>query len=72
MTFNQALTAMQGGSKTARAVWVGGQYLAMVFLPIDPVTLKKSAYVFIFTGNSTVPWLPTVADMNATDWSIVP
>lgn len=72
MTFSQALTAMQGGSKTARAVWTGGMYISMVFPPADPVTGPKPVYVFIFTGSSAVPWIPTVADINATDWATVP
>jgi hypothetical protein len=65
------MAALEAGSKVARAVWTGGMYLIMVF-PIDPSTGKRLLYVFDLTVNGTKPWLPTTADMNATDWSIVP
>lgn len=70
LTFPQALAQLQLGNHVSRAAWGGSPYLAIV-IPIDFTTGKLLPYVYINTVPGA-PWIPTPADLNATDWETVP
>lgn len=68
MTFGQAIEAMRGGSRVARAGWNGkGMNIFLVTFPShDPCIVMRTAQ-----GTNQPGWLASQADMLAGDWSVV-
>ena len=87
MNFGQALEALKQGSKVARAGWNGkGQFVYMVpanSYPVNTAVAKSyfgenslvpyRAYLALKTAqNDVTTWTPSISDVLAEDWTIVP
>jgi hypothetical protein len=86
MNFGQALEALKGGSKVARAGWNGkGMFLFLVpgsvfkvsrppLMGIYPegTEVRYHAHVDMKTADGqVVPWLCSQTDMLAEDWAVI-
>lgn len=71
MNFGQAIEALKGGEKVARAGWNGkGMWLGLQV----PDEHSKMGLPYIYMSTVTgqlVPWLASQTDVLAEDWAIV-
>ena len=83
MNFGQALEAMKGGKKVARAGWNGkNQYIELAtnisyvnasrqIINCEHDAIGNKAIAFVGTSGVQMGWLASQADMLAEDWVIV-
>lgn len=77
MDFGDAIRALKGGTKVARAGWNGKGMWLELQRP-DAHSKMTLPYVYLnypadaaFTPGARVPWLASQTDMLAEDWSVV-
>lgn len=71
MNFGQAIEALKGGRRVARAGWNGKGMWLELQVP-DAHSKMSLPYIFMKTAdNHQVPWLASQTDMLADDWSEV-
>lgn len=83
MNFGQALEALKGGKKVARAGWNGkNQYIELAtnisyvnasrqIINCEHDAIGNKAIAFVGTSGVQMGWLASQADMLAEDWVIV-
>lgn len=83
MNFGQALEALKGGKKVARAGWNGkNQYIELAsnisymnasgrIVNCEHDAIGNKAIAFVGTSGVQMGWLASQADMLAEDWVIV-
>lgn len=72
-TFGWALKQMHGGSKICRKSWNHSQWVPThLALQVPDANSKMTLpYIYMLTPQGDLaPWLPSQADVLATDWSI--
>jgi hypothetical protein len=71
MNFGQAIEALKGGQRVARAGWNGkGMWLALQ-VP-DAHSKMTLPYIYMRTAQGDlVPWLASQTDVLSEDWSVV-
>ena len=63
MTFTQALNKLQNGNGVYRPSFPSGVYILI------PPTMTNLYWIYPSNiNNPALPYCPTVADLNATDW----
>jgi hypothetical protein len=73
MNFEQALAALKNGEKLSRDGWNGKGMFVMVQTPDEHSKMTKPYFYITVTGDSEtrVPWVPSVTDLMAEDWTVV-
>lgn len=79
MDFSEALVALKGGKRVARAAWPTPHWLRLFFPVADAVYVIESPFTDCVlapwigqrVGNTFGPWTPTQADVMACDWGFV-
>lgn len=71
-SFSEALYALKAGHRISRKGWNAGGMWAAAQYP-DKNSKMSRPYMYLKTAdNELVPWVPSVSDIFAGDWAVLP
>lgn len=71
-SFSEALHALKAGHRVSRRGWNAGGMWAAVQRPDKGSKMSRPYFYLKTVDNDLVPWVPSVSDLLADDWAILP